>query len=211
MPMSIWFLSCVTQILNRILLCLFNLPVKLKLRAAVPPDPNVAFSPQSRAQLTSAVETCLEMSAKGGCSNGSPGQIAAWNVSHITDTSRLFAHAKLFDGDLSKWDVSSVKYMSSMFLGAAAFNSDISKWDVSSVQDMYAMFWGATLFKRKLCGAAWVHSKAKKTKMFTGTSGSISLTVCAITTLTAQIFAPKSKVELESAVDAYLEVSPKGS
>ena len=92
--------------------------------------------------------------------------------------SRMFAHAKFFDGDISKWDVASVKDMSGMFLGATSFNGDLGKWDVSSVKDMYGMFWGATIFKRKLCGASWVHSKAKKTIMFAGTSGSISPTEC---------------------------------
>ena len=53
-----------------------------------------------------------------------------------------------------------------MFLDATLFNGDLSKWDVSSVKHMYGMFWGATFFKRKLCGAAQVHSQVKKTIMF---------------------------------------------
>ena len=65
-----------------------------------------------------------------------------------------------------------------MFLGAKKFNGDLAKWDVSSVKDMSDMFGGATFFKRKLCGATWVHSKATKTRMFAGTSGSISQHFC---------------------------------
>jgi len=49
---------------------------------------------------------------------------------------------------------------------------------VSSVTNMNQMFWGATSFTHKLCGAAWVHSKASKRNIFTGSSGSISRTVC---------------------------------
>ena len=149
------------------------------------------------------------MSPKDGCFNGPRGPIGCWDVSHIADMSRMFAHAKYFDGDISKWNVSSVSDMGSMFLGAASFNGDLSRWDVSSVKDMHAMFWGATLFKRKLCGVTWVHSEAKKTIMFSGTSGSISPTACAITTPTS-VFSPQSKAELKSAVDAYLDLSPKG-
>ena len=90
----------------------------------------------------------------------------------------MFSGARFFDADISKWDVSRAKDMRSMFLGASSFNGDLVKWDVSSVKDMSGMFGGATLFKRKLCGAAWVSSHAKKTNMFVGSSGSISQFSC---------------------------------
>ena len=51
------------------------------------------------------------------------------------------------------------------------------KWNLW-VQDMEGMFWGATFFNRKLCGSAWVHSKASKELMFEGSPGSISEPVC---------------------------------
>ena len=90
----------------------------------------------------------------------------------------MFRDAKLFNSDLSKWDVSSVEDMSSMFSCAALFNGDLSKWDVSSVTNMAFMFKDAGSFKRELCGSAWVHSKARKPKMFEGSPGSISKAVC---------------------------------
>ena len=40
------------------------------------------------------------------------------------------------------------------------------------------MFFHAKSFQRKLCGAAWVNSKASTIAMFTGSSGSISRVVC---------------------------------
>ena len=43
---------------------------------------------------------------------------------------------------------------------------------------MNSMFAGAKVFNRKLCGAAWVASKASKTNIFYGCLGSISSTVC---------------------------------
>merc|ERR1719353_2855671 len=119
----------------------------------------------------------------------------------------MFHSANSFNGDLSKWDVSRVTDMTTMFRNARSFNRDISKWDVSSVTNMDSMFRGAMLFARKLCGAAWVHSKARKTVMFAGSSGSISKTVC---TTTPPAFSPKDKKELRSAVNAYIKLSPKG-
>ena len=168
-----------------------------------------AFSPQSRVQLKSAVDACLKLSAKGKCVKNPYGAIGTWDVSHVTDMSRMFARTKFFDSDLSKWDVSRVKNMRGMFLGATSFNADLSKWDVSSVDDMHSMFLGATLFKQNLCGAAWVHSKASKDFMFEGTSGSISSTTCAIPAM-KPLFLPQSRAELKSTVDAYLQYSPQG-
>ena len=99
--------------------------------------------------------------------------------------------------------------MSGMFLGATSFNGDVSKWDVSRVNDMHGMFLGATVFKRKLCSFAWVNSRAKQLNMFEGSSGSISSTKCAATTI-SPVFSPKSRADLKSAVDAYLKQSAKG-
>ena len=80
---------------------------------------------------------------------------------------------------------------------------DRSRWDVSSVTDMNGMFLGATVFKRNLCGAAWVNSIARKDSMFEGTTGSISSTVCKMST--SSVFTPESSEELKSAVDEYLK------
>merc|ERR1712032_1317700 len=91
----------------------------------------------------------------------------------------MFYNTAAFNGDLSTWDVSSVQDVYGMFYKATAFNRDLSKWDVSSVQDMDSMFSYAISFEQKLCGAAWVHSKASKVGMFAGSSVSISPAVCA--------------------------------
>ena len=97
----------------------------------------------------------------------------------------IFSYASTFNQDLSKWDVSAATNMVYMFSDASAFNQDLSKWDVSAVTDMKFMFDAASAFKQDLCGAAWVNSKADKgsykREMFTGSSGSISSTVCTTT------------------------------
>ena len=71
------------------------------------------------------------------------------------------------------------------------------------------MFWGASGFNRKLCGDAWVHSQAKKTIMFAGTSGSISPESCA-TTINSSVFSPESREELRGAVEFYTDIMKRG-
>ena len=90
----------------------------------------------------------------------------------------MFERARSFESDISKWDVSSVRKMASMFKGATSFHGDPSKWDVSKVTKMDGMFADAKSFKQKLCGAAWVHSKASKTTIFEGSVGSIPGAAC---------------------------------
>ena len=68
--------------------------------------------------------------------------------------------------------------MMAMFFHAESFNHDLSKWDVSSVTDMERMFTYAVSFRRKLCGATWVHSKAGKDQMFAESPGSIARVAC---------------------------------
>ena len=112
------------------------------------------------------------------------GDISKWDVSRVINMYGMFWGATSFNSDISEWDVSSVSNMYGMFMDAAAFNIDISKWDVSSVVTMDYMFWHwqTTSFKQKLCGDAWVRSKASKKAMFTGSFGSISSQVCTLTT-----------------------------
>ena len=160
-------------------------------------------------QLKSAVDTCLKTSSKGKCFKSPHGPIGTWDVSRVTDMSRMFARAKFFDRDLSKWDVSRVESMRGMFLGATSFNGDLSKWDVSSVNDMHGMFLGATQFNRNLCGVAWVHSRAIKDIMFEGTSGSISPTVCSDSAVSPS-FSPQFRDELKSAISTNFKYSAKG-
>ena len=91
--------------------------------------------------------------------------------------------------------------MKHVLLEDILFNSEISKWDVSRVKNMDGMFSGTASFKQKLCGPARLRSKASKIDMFADSSGSISLTVCKVTTSFS------SQTELKSAVDAGLSAA----
>ena len=94
------------------------------------------FSPRSKSELVSAVRKCLQLSPDGHCPKGPHGAIATWDLSKVTDTSRLFYKASSFNADISKWNVSHVTDMSFMFAGATSFNADISHWNVSNVVSM---------------------------------------------------------------------------
>ena len=90
----------------------------------------------------------------------------------------MFSDTKAFNADISKWDVSSVTDMRNMFSHAELFDVDISSWDVSRVTNMDHMFYLAFSFKQKLCGEAWVNSKATKAQTFGGTAASIAEAEC---------------------------------
>ena len=69
-----------------------------------------------------------------------------WDVSHVTDMSRLFVDCMelwedriVFDFDLSRWNVSNVTNMESFFDNRIV-SFDLSNWDVSNVKNMDRMF-----------------------------------------------------------------------
>ena len=76
--------------------------------------------------------------------------IEKWNVSNVTDMSRMFYDATTFNGDISRWDTSNVETMKGMFCGAKNFNGNISQWKTASVRDMSSMFSGAEKFNQPI-------------------------------------------------------------
>jgi surface protein len=70
------------------------------------------------------------------------GAINTWDVSRITDMSKLFLNAIEFDEDISGWDVSNVTNMNSMFSHAQSFNKPLNSCNVSNVTNMNSMFYG---------------------------------------------------------------------
>ena len=74
------------------------------------------------------------------------GDISIWDVSQITNMSKLFQYMYTFNGDISSWNTSNVTNMSFMFAGASSFNGDISNWNTSNVTNMSGMFAGAYSF-----------------------------------------------------------------
>ena len=120
---------------------------------------------------------------------------------------RMFSYAGYFHGDISKWDVANVRDMYSMFRSATSFNADISQWEVSSVTNMDYMFWYAASFNVELCQIDWIHSKASKSYMFGGSSGSISRTVCIATPASNEYLSRRPVFERELVVRTPLATS----
>jgi len=91
--------------------------------------------------------------------------LSSWDVSSVTTMYRMFLDASNFNGDISSWDVSSVTNMKGMFRDASSFNQDLSSWDVSSVTSMYSMFFDASNFNGDL--SSWdVSSVTNMKQMF---------------------------------------------
>ena len=68
---------------------------------------SAVFAPQSREELKAAVDECLKLSPQGDCTDGPHGPIGEWDVSRVTDMSRLFYDAQDFNADISKWALKS--------------------------------------------------------------------------------------------------------
>ena len=78
------------------------------------------------------------------------GPIETWDVSQITDMSRLFADLENFNEDISNWNVSNVTNMHATFYNATSFNKPLNSWNVYNVTDMSNMFHNATAFNQPL-------------------------------------------------------------
>jgi surface protein len=95
------------------------------------------------------------------------GSIGEWDVSHVTNMTRLFQDDTGFNDDISAWDVSSLNTMSNIFARATSFNQPLETWDVSSVTNMEGMFVEATSFNQPL--DSWDTSRVETMEgMFVG-------------------------------------------
>ena len=66
--------------------------------------------------------------------------ISKWNVSNVTNMNYMFVGAKSFNQPLNNWNVSKVIRINNMFYRAKSFNKPLNKWNISNVRDMCAMF-----------------------------------------------------------------------
>jgi len=90
------------------------------------------------------------------------GGIGQWDVSGVTDMSRLFEYLSHFDEDISAWNTSAVTDMRYMFDGASAFNQPIGAWNTSAVTNMAGMFMHAKAFNSPI--GAWDTSAVTNAK-----------------------------------------------
>jgi surface protein len=124
-------------------------------------DVTLIFKPYeafvTNSELISAVGKWVAGGERKAVVSGRYGhRIGEWDVSHVTDMSKLFYHSTI-DDDLSGWDTSSVTDTSRMFAVNMAFNGDVSGWDTSNVTNMWGMFGDAHTFNGDVSG--WDTSK----------------------------------------------------
>jgi len=70
------------------------------------------------------------------CTKATITNLDSWDVSHVTNMSKLFDGAANFNQDISGWDVSLVTNMSYLFSNANSFNQNIGNWNVGNVTNM---------------------------------------------------------------------------
>jgi hypothetical protein len=77
------------------------------------------------------------------------GDINDWDVSQVTDMSRLFEYST-FNDRIDRWDVRNVTSMKDMFYKATCFNQPLGAWDVRQVTTLDSMFRHASSFNQSL-------------------------------------------------------------
>lgn len=108
----------------------------LKITATDTPNLSKTKSLQSAFENCSALTTAPSMNR--------------WDMSTITNMSRMFKNDNAFNQNISDWDVGNVTEMNEMFYGNNLFNQDLSNWDVSQVTSMSAMFSGTSRFNQDI-------------------------------------------------------------
>ncbi len=76
--------------------------------------------------------------------------IGDWDVSNVGDMSKMFFHASSFNQPIGSWNTANVQSFSSMFEGATAFNQPIGNWNTSNVWDISYMFAMASSFNQPI-------------------------------------------------------------
>ena len=73
-------------------------------------------TPITDSNIAQAVETCLSTNPVDGmCIDSEYGAMPDWDVSKVTNMSKIFNWYGSFNGDISNWDVSNVEECSGIF------------------------------------------------------------------------------------------------
>jgi surface protein len=79
-----------------------------------------------------------------------PPNIGMWNMSHVTDLTKIFYQDSLFNQPIGNWNTSNVVNMTQTFGIATSFNQPIGNWDIGNVKFLIGMFFGASSFNQPL-------------------------------------------------------------
>ena len=105
------------------------------------------FAPADRSDLDDAVSA---WSVDAEDAADIYGDINTWDVSAITDFSRLFQGQENFNSDIGNWDVSNGTSFRYMFTDASSFNQNIKQWEVSAGTDFSFMFYRSEFFNKDI-------------------------------------------------------------
>lgn len=95
--------------------------------------------------------------------------ISKWDVSHVTNFTKMFNQATAFNQPLNDWNMSQATSIVSMFAFNYAFNQPLDKWNTSNVTDMAGVFTYARVFNQNI--NTWDVSKVTRMSMlFSGAS-----------------------------------------
>lgn len=78
--------------------------------------------------------------------------IRDWDTSSVTNMRDMFHYCHEFNHDVSAWDTSAVTNMRWTFMDCSTFNCDIGRWNTASVVDMYGMFAYSYAFDQDISG-----------------------------------------------------------
>lgn len=101
-------------------------------------------------ELRAALEIWERSSFKRASLVATYGEIASWDVSHVTYMSALFSLLASFNEPIGSWNTSAVTDMNHIFYLAASFDQPIGSWNTSAVTDMNHMFNFATSFDQPI-------------------------------------------------------------
>ena len=118
-------------------------------------------------QTKKALRSMIKNYDGGKKSYGEPN---TWDVTRVTDMSKLFQDMTKFNAPIDQWNTSQVTNMRFMFCDASSFNQPITM-DTSNVTKMYKMFNGASSFNQPL-----TMDTSKVTKMYDMFKGADAMT-----------------------------------
>ena len=77
-------------------------------------------------------------------------EIGSWDTSNVTNMFRMFANAHAFNQPIGSWNTSNVRNMSCMLFYTYSFNQPIGSWNTGNVTDMSFMFYSNQVFNQPI-------------------------------------------------------------
>ena len=105
----------------------------------------IIYKPKTNIELRNSVDIwcyCNDIALK------KYGHISNWDISLITNTSRLFMNKHKFNDNIQYWNVSNVTNMKSMFESALKFNQSLNNWNLKKLKNKDRIFYNTPFFNK---------------------------------------------------------------